>query len=52
MDKQALEKKITELKQQQEIAKQNFHQITGAIAVCEQMIADIDKPKGETDAKV
>ena len=46
-----LEKRMAQLKEQQRQAEVNFHQITGAIALLEQQIADEKEPKKDDKKK-
>lgn len=46
-----LEERLAQLKEQQRQAETNFHQITGAIAVVEQQIADEKNPPKEEKKK-
>ena len=46
-----LEESLEQLKEQQRQAEVNFHQITGAIAVLEQQVADEKEPKKEDKKK-
>tara|TARA_B100001939_G_C16532590_1_gene442699 strand:- start:198 stop:386 length:189 start_codon:yes stop_codon:yes gene_type:complete len=46
-----LEERMAQLKEQQRQAEVNFHQITGAIAVLEQQIADEKEPKKDDKKK-
>jgi|TARA_R100000406_G_scaffold21765_1_gene13588 hypothetical protein len=46
-----LQERLEQLKEQQRQAEVNFHQITGAIAVLEQQIADEKEPKKDDKKK-
>ena len=46
-----LEERKQELLNQQKQMETNFHQITGAIAIVEQMIKDEEAPKEDTSDK-
>jgi len=46
-----LEERLSQLKEQQRQAETNFHQITGAIAVVEQQIAEEKTPPKEEKKK-
>ena len=46
-----LQERLEQLKEQQRQAEVNFHQITGAIAVLEQQIADEKEPKKDNKKK-
>ena len=46
-----LQERLEQLKEQQRQAEVNFHQITGAIAVLEQQIADEKEPKKDDNKK-
>tara|TARA_B100000902_G_C26655599_1_gene595874 strand:+ start:40 stop:186 length:147 start_codon:yes stop_codon:yes gene_type:complete len=46
-----LEERMSQLKEQQRQAEVNFHQITGAIALLEQQIADEKEPKKDDKKK-
>ena len=46
-----LEERMAQLKEQQRQTEVNFHQITGAIALLEQQIADEKEPKKDDKKK-
>ena len=47
MDKATLLKKKQEIGQQQKLAEANFHRLSGALVLIEEMLVELDKPKEE-----
>tara|TARA_R100000808_G_C2067379_1_gene96289 strand:+ start:493 stop:654 length:162 start_codon:yes stop_codon:yes gene_type:complete len=46
-----LQERLQELQNQQKQMEANFHQITGAIALVQQMITDEDKKESKSEVK-